>query len=183
MECAPHCSVHSYRLHVTKTLCFYSMSQSHRRLKKHQIDSWLYVAGPEFVTVLGLRHGDDDDDDDSEEKVKRIGRRTRKGEERRTKMRRTRKRMMRMMIRIRGKWKGRGASWRASAYLRNGDEGHQQHSDHEVHPEEPAQESEVWRHDGSEVRLYLLDAEFPGDQHVHQIGQLPLQKLPLLEQG
>jgi len=64
------------------------------------MDSWLYVAGPDFVTVHGLRHGDDDDDD-SEEEVKRIGRRTRKREERRTKMRRTRKR--RMMIRIKGK--------------------------------------------------------------------------------
>ena len=32
------------------------------------------------------------------------------------------------------------------------------------------------------MRLYLLDAEFPGDQHIYQVGQLPLQKLPLLKQ-
>jgi hypothetical protein len=59
------------------------------------MDSSLSVAGPDLVPVHGLRHGDDDD---KEEEVKRVGRRTRKRDEGRTKMRRTRKRRMRMMM-------------------------------------------------------------------------------------
>ena len=103
----------------------------------------MYVAGLNVVTVHGLRHGDDDDDDNKEE-GKRIGRRTRKRDEGRTKMRITRKRRMRMMMgRIRGKIASTRSVRRASAYLRNSDKGHQQHCDHEIHPEQPAQESEV----------------------------------------
>ena len=92
MECAPHCNVHSYKLLVTKTLCSNSMFQIYRHLKKYQMDIWLYVAGPNLVPAHGLRHGDDEDD--NKEEWKRIGRRTRKSDEWRTKMRRTRNRRM-----------------------------------------------------------------------------------------
>jgi hypothetical protein len=60
------------------------------------MESSLYVAGPNLVTVHGLRHGDNDD---KEEEVKRIGRRTWKRDEGRKKMRTTRKRRMRMTMR------------------------------------------------------------------------------------
>ena len=32
------------------------------------------------------------------------------------------------------------------------------------------------------MRLDLLDAQFPRNQHIYQVGQLPLQELPPLEQ-
>jgi len=42
-------------------------------------------------------------------------------------------------------------------YLWHGDERSQQNEDHQINPEEPAQESKVGGHGGTKVRLNFLD--------------------------